>query len=307
MNVSSKAINIYFVEMGEFISTSIDLDKLSRTLNKLQTSFLFEKYNEKDDELKNVSKFQFNNNVCCDSKLVFQALVGSKQPYLSSNNTLIIGITSAWIADSTGNSVDPINISDCYFGYWHNQLVDTGSNDDRRFAVISIAPWLLKYENLSLRDIYQYLSFMVVAFIGDYIHPDGMTHPEFRWCVYDYNPDMDSICQSIRKSRICDQCQTKIGQASLSKELHPKEINSSLEKLLKYSRRPKFLDILRAYIDHPVFAFFGAGLILSIFSNLITYKIEHFGDVVMIFMGICIAWFVALIVKEHFWPGKKLG
>jgi hypothetical protein len=304
MDSPLRIIDVYLVEIGEFVA--VDFKKLAKILNNLQKSFRFLYLEEDIDELKDVSKYQVNKKIFCDPKLILAALVDSKPHYSqTTNDKIIVGITGVWMADVSGESNDSINFSDCYFGYWTNELGDTSY--DKRFSVISTAPWLYKYENLCFRDIYQYMSFMLVSFLGDYLHPKGLTHPEFRWCAYDYNPDLDSICDSIKKSRICKKCERKLNDASMAHGLEPVETIDSLRKILTYSRRPKFHYILRAYQDNPVFTFFVTGLMLSIVAGCIANQLTNPIYLAILTGCIFFSLLVFILLKEHFIPGGKLG
>ncbi len=193
-----------------------------------------------------------------------------------------------------------------YFGLWAPEGVDR----TRRRGVISTALYLDRYQEKARRTAEQYVAYMLMAYLGDTSFDPRLTHRDFRFCVFDYNDDLDSIVPSIRRSGLCEGCDRRIGGGrSELADLSPKAFREAYLAILRYVHRPHPRVILDTLQSTAVFSLTVLVLAAGVSINLLSDGLNELGveNRLLLASG---AFLVLVLIgslwvaKEHFIPGR---
>lgn len=208
---------------------------------------------------------------------------------------LIVGITSIRIAPSVGGAAnDPENE---YFGIWRNSQLPLDDKDARK-GVISVTCWRERYEARAFRSTEQYLAFMILAFVGD-VQLGGLTHPWCTGCVFDFNPDNESIVSSVKSATLCDHCLAKM------RAQHPHFVNP-FKIILKKVDRPPYGAILSYLQSNGVTSLLIFTVLLALSVGLLQRFIESFEHVAAIVLLLCSIVFIAIVIYLRRFPMGSL-
>jgi hypothetical protein len=231
----------------------------------------------------------------CDGLAVIKELLSHEQSFGMGSEDALIAVTSAYIGRKSGDE-NP-DFEDFDLGIWRNRATPS---IDRRIALFSTAPWIDRYERAGYRSVGQYLSFLTVAFLGDHLVDGGLTHLNFRRCVFDYNGDNASVVESVKQSRLCDECRDRLKEMKTIGGFDSGQVASAFTRLLKLSRYPTARHVWRSFQEDPLISVFGTGFVISLLTGLIIEHVKN--DTVVFLAGLLLLFFL-----RRFYPSGKLG
>ena len=298
-------VPVYFVFLGQH--PALDLKSLTGDLNRIQKTFRFALLDDTGegnlqewslDEVQACSEPPFFTHGCIFSSL--QTAL-DRRPDLPANGHIIV-VTNVRVTE--GQSTVPDHEDDDYFGIWTPRV--TGRGELR--AVISYAIFQERYQERSRRTLEQYVAYMVVAGLGDNLYEKVLTHPDFRFCTFDYNSDLDSIVPSLRRSGLCESCAKTIRTVNPTRiaTLKAEDVASAFDAILRYVHRPRFLVVLRALAEEPLFSLVGVSIGLSVVLAMVSQSIEdlQLELITWLVAGMLLFFTVGWILKQHFRPGR---
>ncbi len=288
-----RKLTVCIYQVGDFID--VDLKAFCKTMNRICWNFHFVHVDESVDETEFANKSKESSYYIFDAADIIKRIPLMETP----GRTLHCGITNVWITDSFENLQREPTREDVYFGYWTNDLVGGEIRGDT--GLISLAPWLSRYERESKRDLTQYLAFVIFSFIGDRIGNQSMTHAAFRWCMFDYNLDLDTIVWSIRKSRLCKHCKDHI--ASIEDGIYLDDF----KRVLDYTRKPSWPVIFDHLRNSSVFSILVLGILMTFAIGTIINNVSTVSYVIPLSVFLFVIFIILFLVKERNWPGKGLG
>jgi predicted Zn-dependent protease len=184
-----------------------------------------------------------------------------------------------------------------YFGVWPPQIVEPPLEGSPIIGVASTYLWVRRYETLAYRTTEQFIEHLVVAFLGDVLYHGSLTHARFRHCVFDYNEDLDSIVDSVRRADLCEQCkehlknEQKLGPLGAS--IGGGRIVEAMEGILNDVRTPRWKMVFQALQQDGTFSILILGVLGAIGVNILSNWIESFswGSVALVlFIGVLVGW-----------------
>lgn len=212
----------------------------------------------------------------------------------SEDDHLVLGITSLRIAPSTG----ALDAENEHFGIWHNTQVPLAP-EHRRKGVLSVTRWRERYESRAYRSTEQFLAFMVLAFIGD-VQLGGLTHPWCTGCVFDYNPDDESIISSVKAAALCHSCREHIRSAE-------SQLEESYLRILGGIARPPVEAVLRYLQGNGVTSVFLFSLLLALSVGLLQdYVLGDFKTMAAMVSLLCTAVFSLVVTYHRYRPSGDL-
>jgi hypothetical protein len=145
---------------------------------------------------------------------------------------------------------------------------------------------------------------MMIAFLGDVLFAETLTHTDFRWCVFDLNDDVDTILESVKKCRIDKLVYLRARTVGLRPQVsgNTDEVLLALKRMARWVRRPTILSVIRYFHENSITSFFIIGLLLTIAINPIADFLKQWGWLALAFAVV----FVLLVIKEVYWPSGKL-
>lgn len=200
---------------------------------------------------------------------------------------LVVGITTLRIAPSI-DALDPENE---YFGVWHNAQVPLAPEHARK-GVVSITLWRERFEERAYRSTEQYLAFMILAFLGD-AQLGGLTHPWCTGCVFDYNPENESIVSSVKAATLCDTCRQRIENAR-------PPIKEAFLDILKEVERPPVRAVLSYLQGNGIASVFLFSVLLALSVGLLQNLLPDAGRV-----GLATSLFCAIIFLAVVWYYRR--
>lgn len=206
---------------------------------------------------------------------------------------LVLGITSLRIAPSAG-ALDPENE---HFGVWHNAEVPLAPEHARK-GVISVTRWRERYESRAFRSTEQFLAFMILAFLGD-VQLGGLTHPWCTGCVFDYNPDDESIVSSVKAASLCKTCRQRI------RGLQP-ELEEAYLDILRGIGRPPVQAVLRYLQENGLASIFLFSGLLSLSVGLMQSLFTDAKGVALATSLLCGAVFLGVVWYNRLFPSGDL-
>ncbi len=290
--------------IGEHVTG--ELDDLVRRLNRCQDLFRFESMI--DTELVPPPEAQaLKPPFCADAALyrLFPVDPGDDADFHAAITSY--RISTAADMEGPGYDID-------YFG-----LCDVSDPVSARKAVFSTALWEQRYEPQALRDTWQYLALMFVFLLGDGLamnevdargepvrDPRRLSHIEFRWCCFDYNDDLDSIVQSVRKARLCPLCRRRIATARYrvnGRTVEGRDALWAFDAMLLLARRPTLHNVFRYLHGQAItsLAFFTVMV-----SVLIDVVLRQADGSLFVAAGVLLV-FVAALFWLRYRPTRGLG
>jgi hypothetical protein len=184
-----------------------------------------------------------------------------------------------------------------YFGVWPPQIVELPVEGSPIIGVASTYLWVRRYEMLAYRTTEQFLEYLVVAFLGDVLYHGSLTHTRFRHCVFDYNEDLDSIVDSIRRASLCKQCTENLANEQklgpLGASVGGSRIVEAMEGILNDVRRPRWRMVFQALQQDGTFSILILGLLAAIGVNVLSNWVTYFSletAAVVLFIGVLVGW-----------------
>lgn len=224
------------------------------------------------------------------------------------DDAIVVILTSLRLAKAVMKKGRVAGIEPDYLGLW-DKATDGGTGK-RRIGIISTALWLQKYEREAYRTAEQYIAHMLLAFLGDQLYRGGITHDAFHRCVFDFNDDLDSIVQSVQRSRVCRKClstlEKKSARSKIAKYLEPERITEAMRRISKAVRQPRFGHILRSLQEDGIFSLLIFGVLASLALNIFANEVNKWGNPAL-FAAVGGITLVAWIVWQRFWPSQRLG
>jgi len=222
---------------------------------------------------------------------------------------VVVVFTSLRLAKAVMKKGRMAGIEPDYLGLWDKATNKTTAGK-RHVGIISTALWLQKYEREAYRTAEQYIAHMLLAFLGDQLYRGGITHDAFHRCVFDFNDDLDSIVQSVQRSRICGKCLSKIGEkparSKIAGYLEPGTITEAMKSISKSVRRPRYSHILRSLQEDGVFSLLIFGILASLSLNIFAAEVDAWGAGTL-FAAIGFLTLVAYVGWQRFSPNQRLG
>ena len=195
-------------------------------------------------------------------------------------DAIVVAFTSLRLAKAIMKKGCVTGIEPDYLGLWDKVTDKTAGK--RRIGIISTALWLQKYEQEAYRTAEQYIAHTLLAFLGDQLYKGGITHDAFHRCVFDFNDDLDSIVQSVQRSRICKKCLSKLEKRSarskVAKYLEPGRITEAMRRISRDVRKPRFRHILRSLQEDGVFSLLIFGVLASLALNIFANEVNKWGN-----------------------------
>jgi len=225
---------------------------------------------------------------------------------------LIIGITSVPLAVKTSpaGADSHAEWDEDYFGYWSPPEGGAAADGEPVVGIVSTAAWTRRYEASAYRTTEQFLEVLVAAFLGDVLYRSKLTHKQFRRCVFDYNEDLDSIVDSVRRARFCRQClrHLRIDQelGSLAKPIGAKTVSAALVSLAADARRPRLKSVLQALQQDGTFSVLILGLLAAIGVNVLSSWVPNQSRWQVIVPVALLGVLFVRVLWEYFRPGPPL-
>lgn len=216
-------------------------------------------------------------------------------PALSPSNDahLVLGITSLRIAPSAG-ALDPGNE---HFGVWHNTQAPMPPEHSRK-GVVSVTRWRERYEGRAFRSTEQYLAFMALAFIGD-VQLGSLTHPWCTGCVFDYNPDDESIVSSVKAAALCQQCRRRI------RSIEP-QLEEAYLAILRGIGRPPVQAVLRYLQANGLASVFLFSGLLTLSVGLMQTLFPDAAHIALVISLLCGTIFLGVVMYYRRFPSGDL-
>ncbi len=220
---------------------------------------------------------------------------------------VVIGITSLPLACESPAGSQEWDYD--YFGVWPPQPGGQPLHGRPTAGVISTSLWVRRFETLAYRTTDQFLEHAIVALLGDVLSSTRLTHARFRRCVFDYNEDLDSIVDSVRRARLCTQCETRLASPAdlgeLANAVGSSRVLGALQAILKDVRTPRWRTVFRVLQNDGVFSVLILGVVAAMGINLLSGWIE--GPVFQValpilLLGVLVAW----ITWQYLRPGPPL-
>ena len=298
------AVPVYLVFVGHH--SVVLLGDLVARLNGLQSAFEFRLLPGADIS-GTVVDFSLEDVQACDTPPFYTdgSILGTLETVLErypevERNAHVAVVTNVRITRGRDCSPEPGEAGD-YFGLWWPAGVD----ETRRRAAISLALYLDRYQDRGRRTAEQYVAFLLVAFLGDTLFEPKLTHLDFRFCVFDYNDDLDSIVPSIRRSGLCEKCQERIASSvtNTAERVSGKSLLQAFNSLLRYVHRPHPRVVFETLQHDALFSLIvlgvAAGVVINLISNLLGFGGLSQLGIVLALLLLGLAW----IVKQHYRPG----
>lgn len=223
-------------------------------------------------------------------------------------DAVVVAFTSLRLAKAVMKKGRVAGIEPDYLGLWDKATNKTAGK--RRIGIISTALWLQKYELEAYRTAEQYIAHMLLAFLGDQLYRDGVTHDAFHRCVFDFNDDLDSIVQSVQRSRVCKKCLAKLedksARSKVAEYLEPARISEAMRNISGAVRKPRFRHILRSLQEDGVFSLLIFGVLASLALNIFANELNKWGNPALFALAgffILVLW----IIWQRIWPSQRLG
>jgi hypothetical protein len=298
-----RKLQVYLVYLGPH--AAVNLGRLVVKLNGLQHAFDFRLF---PDAVfgGSILPFQLDDLNACDIAPFFTdgaimtrlRKVLDRYPEIDARARVIV-VTNARLTRGNECTQDPPDIGD-FLGLWAPESVV----GDRRFGVISLALYLDRYEERARRTAEQYVAFLLLAYLGDTLIDPKPTHRDFRFCVFDYNDDLESIVSSIRRSAICERCRERIAQTLPSDPgVSGHSLLAAFDGVLAYVRKPRVYVVWKTLQSDPLFSLFIIGIAAGIAINIATGLIGVAVAPQIIALGVLLLAGIVWIFKQHFLPG----
>jgi hypothetical protein len=206
---------------------------------------------------------------------------------------LVVGITSLRIAISA----DARELENEYFGIWRNSLVPLRPEHAGK-GVISITRWRERYEGRAFRSTEQFLAFMIMAFVGD-AHSDDLTHAWCTGCVFDYNPDNESIVSSMKTATLCAKCRQSL-------RLIQPQLEEAFLKILREVERPPMRAVLSYLQGNGLASVFLFSVILALSVGLLQTLLPNVRYIALATSLLCAAIFLGVVWYFRRFPSGDL-
>lgn len=224
-------------------------------------------------------------------------------------DAVVVVFTSLRLAKAVVKKGRAAGIEPDYLGLW-DRVTDKTSAAGRRIGIVSTALWLQKYEREAYRTVEQYVAHMLLAFLGDQLYRGGITHDAFHRCVFDFNDDLDSIVQSVQRSRLCRKCEDKMkkkpSRSNIAGYLDPDTITTAMKAISKSVRRPRYGHILRSLQEDGIFSLLIFGILVSLSLNLFAGVVDKWGAGAL-FTAVGILALAGYVIWQRFRPNQRLG
>lgn len=164
---------------------------------------------------------------------------------------------------------------------------------DKKIGIISVAQWMLNYEDKTYRSTEQFIAFNIVPLLCEFLMGKQLLYYGFRYCIFDKCWDPDQIIDGVKKARI-----SPASRKQLLEHLSHEQINYC-EKILLKVRRPPISKILRYFQETAIINLFLMGIVLG----AIVKYFSSFVYAVILFSLI----FLGLVIWQYYRPSGKLG
>jgi hypothetical protein len=283
-----------------FVDCGIDRDLIQKLKNRLNSrgpvrkAFEFEVVADKIDIDEGVDSKDVPKQHYYSAPAILKAL---RSHVVRNGNEipLVLGLTSVPLAHQE-KGPDGVWEYD-YFGVWPPQIVEPPLEGSPIIGVASTYLWVRRYETLAYRTTEQFLEHLIVAFLGDVLYNGSLTHARFRHCVFDYNEDLDSIVDSVRRADLCNQCTDHLANeqnlSSLGASVGGGRIVEAIEGILNDVRKPRWKMVFQALQQDGTFSILILGVLGAIGVNILSNWIESFswGSVALVlFIGVPVGW-----------------
>lgn len=291
--------NAYLIHVGDYLP--VNPRRIANKLNALQHFIRF-------TALERTALPQSSVDVRSDAGLVRATRIrlAAEQACVAQGTVLgedgiLIAFTSARIADHP----DEERWSDAeseYFGYYRTKY---SPDVPRGRAVLSTALWVQRYESVAYRTTEQFIASSIAAFLCDHFIDGTLVHYEFRNCNSDFCGDFDTVAVSVKKARLCDECQRKLAAASRGAGMAG--FDAAISAMLRYVRRPRPEWVLHGMQQSPVLSLMLMGVLLSLFTGALYDLLQRSSLATMLSSAAFLILFLGFMVKEHYFPGRRLG
>jgi|GEM_PF-6290013 hypothetical protein len=291
--------NVWIVGLGPHLP--LDLRTFAKTMNRLQRHFSF-RVVDKTIQLEDLKEPPFSG-LFYNSSDLFRVVKENVASIPDEDFIICVGAIRVVHLPDGKPDVGFSPSENEWFGIWRNALTPL---DDAyaRIGFISVAQWMQRFEGASYRTTAQYLCHMTIAFLGDVLFDGELTHPDFRWCVFDFNDDLESIGESVKKCSISQGVVQKIkGLQPAGTELSQDQIVAAFQAMAMYVRRPTMASTFRYLNESSVTQVFVIGILLS---NSLNPLLSFVNASVWTSIGMGLL-FVTILLYLNFRPAGRLG
>lgn len=277
-----KPIRIGLVQLGDFINVPGEIEAIKKFMNVNQNIFRFEKIATLSSD--EIGLPELDDIYYSDQQLYDLIENKIKSNIRQEEIGILFAVTSVRICEkeifekySTSDDLDFFSVRDT----------------NKKIGIISVAQWMLNYEDKAYRSTKQYIAFNVIPILCEFLVGKILMHYDFRHCVFDECWDPNQIIDGIKKARISPTSRKQLVEVLSIKQVE------YCEKILLKVRRPPIYEILRYFQENSTTNMFLLGIVLSAFVNFIS-NIQYLAIVFfLIFLG--------LIFWQYYRPSGKLG
>ncbi len=280
--MKTKPIQIGLIQLGDFINVPGEIDSIKRFLNINQKIFRFENVAALSSD--EIGMPELDNIYYSDIQLYNLIENKIKNKINQKEIEILFAVTSVRISKK-----------EIFEKYGANDDLDFFSigGVEKKIGIISVAQWMLYYEEKAYRSTKQYISFNIIPILCEFLVGKGLMHYDFRHCVFDYCWDPNQIISGIKKARISPASRKQLEDVLTNEQIE------YCEKILTKIRRPPVYEILRYFQENSTTNLFLLGIIVSTFINFISNFAYFSVGFFFIFLG--------LIIYQYYRPSGKLG
>lgn len=280
--MKTKPIRIGLIQLGDFINVPGEIESIKKFMNVNQNIFRFEKIATLSSD--EIGLPELDNIYYSDQQLYNLIENKIKGNIRQEEFEILFAVTSVRICKkevfekySTSDDLDFFSVGDI----------------NKKIGIISVAQWMLNYEDKAYRSTKQYTAFNVIPILCEFLVGKKLMHYDFRHCVFDECWDPNQIIGGIKKARISPASRKQLVEVLSHEQIE------YCEKILRKVRRPPIYEILRYFQENSTTNLFLLGIVLSAFVNFIS----HIAYLALIFFLI----FLGLIFWQYYRPSGKLG
>jgi len=201
-------------------------------------------------------------------------------------------------------------VDDDYFGHWPPPEGGAAIDGDQVVGIISTTLWSRRYEAAAFRTIEQFLEVLVAECLGDILYRSKLTHKQFRRCVFDYNEDVESIVDSIRRARFCAKCLGQLRSddalGTLAKPIGAESIAAALVGITADARRPRLKTVFQSLQQDGTFSVLILGVLAAVGVNVLSTWVPGQSRWQLIVPVVLLGVLGGRIAWEYFRPGPPL-
>lgn len=281
--MKEKPIRIGLIQLGDFINVPGEIEAIKKFMNIDQKIFQFETVGTISNDRMGVPEL---DNVFYSDEQLYNLIENEIKNNIDHKEIeILFAITSGRICEKKIYEKYVCTIDDLDFF--------SVRDIDRKIGVISVAQWMLNYEDKTYRSTEQFIAFNIIPLLCEFLMGEQLLYYGFRYCIFDKCWDPDQIIGGVKKARI-----SSTSRKQLLEHISHEQIDY-FEKILLKVRHPPISKILCYFQETATINLFLIGIV---FSAILTY-ISDFIYITILFSLV----FLGLIIWQYYRPSGKLG